>query len=99
MIFSFSADLMSGNSIFSISFEERSSIYSSEDIFIGCEVVDDYLFAMSVSNGLKSYDISNRDLPQFQDDIDEVCYSHHFDIQDNLFFLVHNKHRELLQVY
>ena len=70
-----------------ITFDEVSHIVTNEDIFLGCEVIENTLFAMSVSNGLKSFDISNKEQPHLLDDIGEVCYSHSFDICGDLYFL------------
>jgi hypothetical protein len=83
----FSLKVTSGNPSFDITFNEKSHIVSTQDIFLECKVINDRLFAMSVGNGMKSYDISEIEHPAFLDDINEICYTHHFEIQDELAFL------------
>ncbi|MFW9924497.1 MAG: LVIVD repeat-containing protein [Candidatus Thorarchaeota archaeon] len=73
-----------------ITFEQIAHITLPETIFLDCEIIDDVLFIMTVSNGLITYNVSNIQNPIQLATYQEPCYAHHFDIQGDYYFLADN---------
>ncbi|MFW9924043.1 MAG: LVIVD repeat-containing protein [Candidatus Thorarchaeota archaeon] len=84
MIINISTSDIASQSSNSLSLEEVSQITSSQDSFTQCEKIGNILYALSVTGGLKSYDITNIENPILLDSIVDTYYSHQFDFSNDL---------------